>query len=244
MSPILLIGVLLFVGFFGGEAAKWVGLPKVTGFILAGVLLDPSLLGLMPADFTSRTDFVTNVALSFITFSVGGTLRFSRIRRLGKDIVLVTLCKAEFAFLVVVVNFSPLQKKVFKVLERYTEELIFVLFFTLSGMHLDLAVFAANLPLVAVFILARSVGKMTGAVTGATLAAAPGKVRKYVAGGLIPQGGIVVGLALLMRQNPALAGVAGIVINVIIGATVIHEILGPVLSRAAIKAAGEIPAHR
>jgi len=404
MSPILLIGVLLFVGFLGGETARKLRLPKVTGFILAGVLLNPGVLGWVPADFTARTDFVTNVALSFITFSVGGTLRLSRIRRFGKDIVIITLCEAELAFLgvvlgilavapwlihapdagwtatyipvallmgclasptdpsatlavvheykakgpvtstilgvtafddalgiinysiatalsvmlishqrpevvsavfspvgqilgavllgaafgfafnvlirlvgregegvlivivlaslstcfgvahrlgvdellatmsmgVVVVNFSSLREKVFKVLERYTEELIFVLFFTLSGMHLNLSVFLANLPLVAVFILSRAFGKIAGAVTGAMLASAPAKVKRYVAGGLIPQGGIAIGLALLMQQNPSLAPLAKTVISVIIGATVVHETLGPILSKAAIHAAGEI----
>jgi len=408
MSPVLLIGILLFVGFLGGEAARKLRLPKVTGFILAGVLLNPGLFGLMPADFTGHTELVTNVALSFITFSVGGTLRLSRIRRFGKDIVIITLCEAELAFLgvvigilaaapllihaanaswaatyvpvallmgclasptdpsatlavvheykakgpvtstilgvtafddalgiinysiatalsvmlishhgpdvastvlspamnilgaallgvafgfafnllirlvgregegvlivivlaslstcfgvahslgvdellstmtmgAIVVNFSPAWEKVFKVLERYTEELIFVLFFTLSGMHLDFSVFAANLPLVVVFIVSRSVGKIAGAIAGATLAGAPPKVRKYVAGGLVPQGGIVIGLALLMQQNPPLAGLANVVISVIIGATVVHEILGPILSKVAIKAAGEIAASQ
>jgi hypothetical protein len=49
-----------------------------------------------------------------------------------------------------------------------------------------------------------------------------------------------VGLALLMRQNGALADISGIIISVIIGATVLHEIGGPIVAKAAIKAAGEI----
>lgn len=407
MSPVFLIGIIVSTGFAVGELAQKLRLPKVTGFILAGILLNPGVLGIVPADFTQHTSVVTNIALSFITFSVGGTLLFSRVRKLGKEILLITLCEGEFAFLVtaggillvaplllhdgsdwvatyipgalligclasptdpsatlavvheykargrvtsmimgvaafddvlgiinysvvvavaqtlvagqgfgfvsavgaavtnivgavllgaafgfafnvvtrvldretegalivlvlatltlcfgvalliavdellatmtmgmVVVNFNALKEKVFKILERYTEELIFVLFFTLSGMHLDFSVLARNLLLVVAFVILRTLGKVSGAMTGAIAGGSSRKVRRYVAGGLIPQGGIVVGLALLMHQNPAFDGIASVVISVIIGATVIHELLGPVISKAAIKAAGEIPAGR
>ncbi|MBN1360024.1 MAG: cation:proton antiporter [Sedimentisphaerales bacterium] len=406
MSPLLLIGITIFGGFVGGEVAKRVRLPKVTGYILAGVFLNPGVLGIIPVDFPRHTDVVTNIALSFITFSVGGTLLFSRVRKLGKGILAITILEAETAFVVVtlgiaavspfllrgdgtgwlttyipvallmgclasptdpsatlavvheyrargqvtstilgvtafddvtgiinfslavalaqiliqhdtfglasavlaparaifgaillgaafgfafyllvrvlpretegalivavlamltlcfgaatylgvdellatmtmgvvVVNYNPLSSKIFKVLERYTEELVFVLFFTLSGMNLDLSVLVHNLALVCLFVVFRSAGKLLGATAGAALAHSPSKVRKYVAGGLVPQGGIVVGLALLMKQNPALTDVADVVISVIIGATVIHELVGPIVSRAAIRAAGEIPA--
>ena len=39
MSSILLVGIIVFAGFVAGEGARKVGLPKVTGFLLAGVLL-------------------------------------------------------------------------------------------------------------------------------------------------------------------------------------------------------------
>ena len=213
---------------------------------------------------------MTSIALSFITFSVSGTLRWKRVRELGKAIVWITVCEAEFAFLVTfagvlvvapllitdtgaqwMTTFVPIallmgclaartdpSATLFNVLGRYTEELVFVLFFTLSGMHLDFSVLVDNVALVG------SLGKGLGAITGATLAKTSGPVRRYVVGGLIPQGGIVIGLALLIKQNPAFGGIADIVISVIIGATVIHELLGPILSKVALGAAGEIPAQR
>jgi Kef-type K+ transport system membrane component KefB len=118
--------------------------------------------------------------------------------------------------------------------------MVFVLFFTLSGMHLTISVLVANLHLIVFFVLFRSMGKVAGAALGAAMAGAPKKVKRFTAGGLIPQGGIVVGLALLLKQNPAFSGFSSILLNVIIGATVVHELVGPVLSRWAIQAAGEI----
>jgi len=64
-------------------------------------------------------------------------------------------------------------------------------------------------------------------------------VRKYAGWGLIPQGGIVIGLALLVRQEAALSGISHILLNVIIGATVIHELIGPMTAKIAIVKSGE-----
>jgi len=163
-------------------------------------------------------------------------LTFGVARWIGADELLATMSMGT-----IVVNYNPRRQKIFRMLERYTEELIFVLFFTLSGMQLDFSALANNLLLVLFLVVFRGLGKTLGAVTGATLSGAPAKVKRYVAGGLIPQGGIVVGLALLMKQEPAFSEISSIVISVVIGATVIHELIGPVVSKMAIKAAGEIP---
>ena len=105
MSPILIIGTILFTGFVVGELCTRIRLPKVTGYILAGLILNPNITGFIPETFVDNTSLVTNIALSFITFSVGGTLLFSKIRRLGKSIIYITLFEAEFAFLFVAVSF-------------------------------------------------------------------------------------------------------------------------------------------
>jgi len=57
---------------------------------------------------------------------------------------------------------------------------------------------------------------------------------------LIPQGGIVIGLALLIRQNSAFSSFSDIVISIVIGATVIHEFVGPIFAKLALMKAGEI----
>jgi len=100
MSTTLLFGLILFAGFIGGELAKLVGLPKVTGYILAGIFLNPGSFGVIPVEFTDNTNVLTNMALSFITFSVGGSLLFPKLREMGKEILYITLLEAELAFLI------------------------------------------------------------------------------------------------------------------------------------------------
>ena len=84
MNTTLIVGVIMFTGFLFGEIAHKVRVPKVTGYILAGLFLNPNLFKLIPKDFTEHTCLVTSTALSFITFSVGGTLLYSLVKNSGK----------------------------------------------------------------------------------------------------------------------------------------------------------------
>ena len=121
---------------------------------------------------------------------------------------------------------------------------MFLLFFTLSGMYLNFSVLLKYLPLVVLFVAFRTAGKLGGAYLGATLGRAPHAVRRYTGWGLIPQGGIVIGLALTVKGIPELAPYSDILVNVIIGATVIHELVGPFAAKFALQRAGEIPAGK
>jgi len=162
-------------------------------------------------------------------------LCFGLASLLGVDELLATMVMGA-----VVVNFNPLREKIFKILERYTEELIFVLFFTLSGMHLNFSVLTTSLLLIVFFVIFRIIGKISGTMIGATIAKSPSNIKKYVAGGLIPQGGIVIGLALLIKQNSTFDVLSDIIISVIIGATIIHEFIGPIIAKITLTKAGEI----
>ena len=71
MEALLIIGAILFTGFVLGEIVSKIKLPKITGYILAGILLNPGLFHIIPSSFNEHTDVITNVALAFITFSVG-----------------------------------------------------------------------------------------------------------------------------------------------------------------------------
>ena len=404
MQSILIFGVILIAGYFMGEIATKIKLPRVTGYILAGVLLNPSVFNFIPKDFINHTNLITNISLSIITFSVGGTLSYYSIKKLGKGILFITLFEAQFAFLsvfvgflvvtpffihipdatwltifipisilirslasptdpsatlaivheykakgdvtstimgvaafddalgiinysiaiaiagafalnnsfsmtstilelsitiggaiilgtlfgfifnaimsiikkdtdgalivcifglllicfgtatllgvdellatmmmgVIVVNFNSRKNKIFQIIEQNTEELIFVLFFTLSGMHLDFSVLSSSYILVLFFVVFRIIGKFLGTFLGASISKSSTVVKKYTASGLIPQGGIVIGLALMLKQNPAFENISNIILTIIIGTTIIHELIGPVLAKIALKKAGEI----
>ena len=105
MDPILAIGIIVVVGFIFGELAQKVKLPRVIGFILAGIFLNPNLTGFMPHAAARSANFIINLALCFITFSIGGTLSLVKLKKLGKGILWITIFEAQTAFLFVTLGF-------------------------------------------------------------------------------------------------------------------------------------------
>ena len=106
MNTLLIFGALLFLGLFFGSIAKRIGLPKITGYLVAGVLLSPNIVPFIPEKFVTNTDNVTNLALAFVTFLVGGTLKWKTLKQQGKAIMLITLLEAECAFICVALGFA------------------------------------------------------------------------------------------------------------------------------------------
>ncbi|MFA6637143.1 MAG: cation:proton antiporter [Candidatus Omnitrophota bacterium] len=404
MNAFLVIGIILSVGFILGQEFQRLGFPKIIGYLAAGVILNPQICPFVPDDITSRADLLQKIAIAFISFSIGGTIIFSDLKKLGKSMFSITILEAETTFFaitagillvagflpgvpkdafftaviplslllgalgsttdpaaglavtheykakgevtstilnvsafddvlgiinysvaiviaqafithqkfsfssvmlvplaiiagsvalgaimgflfnritkrfsreneglyfililsfltlcwgladfsgaeeilsimvmgMVVVNYSPSPEKIFRMLERYSEELIFLIFFTLSGMFFDLHSSLPAAILLVFFVIFRLIGKFTGVAIGATVAGSSGSVKKFTACGLVPYGGIVIGLALLTRQDPAFSQIGGILVNTVVGATIINEFAGPILVKKVLKAAGEI----
>ncbi|MGB2879687.1 MAG: cation:proton antiporter, partial [Candidatus Omnitrophota bacterium] len=381
-NTILTFGIILICGYLAGRVANLFKLPKITGYIAVGVLLEPSFLGILPGGFIQDSDVISNFALCIITYLIGGSLHFDRIRKTGKTIFWMTILEAEMAFLLVfgglfltflvagqyiglniepvyylplallagalasptdpaaiiavkeefraegpvtttileiaafddalgIINFSiatavcvtclgrtvssmrstfihPVAVIVLSILigavfaglllitarkvnekgvlvvlifgflfmcfgtarllnldellstmtlgclvanagkdadkffisvRDYIEELVFVIFFVLAGAHLQVGVLKSSLWIVLVFVVFRTLGKVLGVFLGGLVSGARGNVKKFTAFGLIPQGGIVVGLALLVSQDPHFSDISLILLNIILGTT-------------------------
>jgi len=119
------------------------------------------------------------------------------------------------------------------------EELLYALFFTLVGTKLDLSLFASGGVLALLIVAGRMSGKFLGASLGATLSGAPPAVRKYLGFGLLAKAGVTVGLALLVEQDPRMAGIAAIFVNGVLASTIINQLIAPPLVKLAIVRSGE-----
>jgi len=116
----------------------------------------------------------------------------------------------------------------------HLKEIIFMLFFTLSAMHLDIR-FVLSMPLVvAVYILLRFLGKVTGVWVGARVSGASHDVGSYLGIALFPQAGIAIGLALSLQHEAGFGIMAPLMLNVIIATTMVHEFLGPLMTKYAL----------
>lgn len=124
------------------------------------------------------------------------------------------------------------------------EEVVFVLFFAFAGMHFDPAVFAAYAGLILIYFIARALGKLIGAQAGARLAGASPPVARWLGLGLLPQGGVAIGLALLLAHAPGFEAVGVVLVNVIVATTLLNESLGAISVRFALARVGELGKKR
>ncbi len=93
------LGILLICGYFGGRLANWLKFPRVTGYIVAGILLSPSVSGIIPTGLINEKFYIINdIALAVIAYSVGGSLALSKLKLLGKNIFIINLTEALGAF--------------------------------------------------------------------------------------------------------------------------------------------------
>jgi len=123
--------------------------------------------------------------------------------------------------------------------DKHLKDIIFLLFFTLSAMHLNFN-FLLNMPLVIVlYVVFRIVGKITGVWVGAKLTGATPHVKNYLGLALFPQAGIAIGLAFSLYHEPGFEMMASIILNVILATTLVHELVGPIFTKYVLKTSGE-----
>lgn len=137
----------------------------------------------------------------------------------------------------VLVNLRKDADELLEITDAWTPPL-FMLFFVLSGAELDLAVVPTVGLLGVVYMVARSFGKYFGSFLGATIAKSSPNIRKYLGLTLLPQAGVAIGMAQVALN--ALPEYGTQIQAVVLTATLIYELIGPVITKLALTAAGEI----
>ncbi|MFK5883193.1 MAG: cation:proton antiporter [Candidatus Izemoplasma sp.] len=95
------IALLLTLGIVGGKIADFFNLPKVTGYIIIGIIAGPSVLNLLSSDVLYSFKPFKILALGFIGFNIGMELNFSHLHKLGKNILFITFSQAFLTFILV-----------------------------------------------------------------------------------------------------------------------------------------------
>lgn len=196
---------------------------------IIGALVFGAFLGVVIAFatkwFTGRGNRLSvSIAMILLCISVCNMLGFSSL----------LACMAMSA---VYVNLTKVSNKVFELLDRFTPP-IFMLFFFISGAELNLAILPSVGIIGILYIIFRVVGKVSGAAIGAKISKSEPVVRKYLGYTLIPQAGVAIGLASVSMSVVPEYGQQ--IRTIILCATVIYELVGPLATKMALKKAGEI----
>ena len=122
--------------------------------------------------------------------------------------------------------------------DRWTQPL-FVLFFVLSGAELELDVFkdVAVIGIGVAYIISRSLGKYLGAMGSSKLVHCDSSTVKYLGITLLPQAGVALGMSVTVME---FGDIGPIIRNIVLFSVLIYELVGPVMTKMALTAAGDI----
>ncbi|MCM1253800.1 MAG: cation:proton antiporter [Clostridium sp.] len=91
---LLALSIILFAGFIMTRLTNTLNLPKVSGYILAGILIGPCGLDMIPQDMINDMGFISDLALAFIAFGVGKFFKKEVIVKTGSKVLIVTFFEA------------------------------------------------------------------------------------------------------------------------------------------------------
>lgn len=92
---------LLILGFIFGRLANLIRLPRITGYIISGIVFGPSLLKIFSESSIDKLSFIPQFALGIIALIIGAGLSFGLVKRLGIRLLLITLLESFGAFIFV-----------------------------------------------------------------------------------------------------------------------------------------------
>lgn len=98
---VISVAIMLFFGFAATRITKRLHLPNVTAYILAGIVIGPFCLDLIPSQVTDGMEFISDIALAFISFGTGEFFRFSALKKNGAKTIVITFFEAFAASLLV-----------------------------------------------------------------------------------------------------------------------------------------------
>ncbi len=100
--PVLFIlGLTVIISFYLGRSMKHVKLPSIIGYMVLGVALGPSLVGVLSEGLQEQLSFITEIALGFVALSIGIELKLSSLKKLGTGIMYIIFTESLGAFLLV-----------------------------------------------------------------------------------------------------------------------------------------------
>jgi len=136
-----------------------------------------------------------------------------------------------------VANFARHHDRPFRVIEGFDWPFL-ILFFLLAGASLHVGALAQAGMLALGYIALRVVGRIAGTRLGGMLSGAEAPTRRWMGLALLPQAGVAIGMALMAAQR--FPEISHLILPVVLGSTVVFEVLGPVVTRWTLAEVGDL----
>ena len=108
ISELFYIGIAVFTGLIFGKLVKLIKLPNVTGYLIGGLIIGPSVLGklginIIPENAIEELGYFSDIALGFIAFTIGTNFQFDYFKRVGVKPIVIAIFESLFAVVFVFV---------------------------------------------------------------------------------------------------------------------------------------------
>lgn len=100
-NVLLALSIAMAMGLLMSRFIKLIHLPDVTGYLIAGLLVGPYVLGVMTPELNNSLAIVSNVALGFIAYSIGSEFKISYLKEIGIKPIVITIFEGCVASLLV-----------------------------------------------------------------------------------------------------------------------------------------------
>jgi Kef-type K+ transport system membrane component KefB len=157
-------GLLLLAGYAAGHLLTRVRLPRITGYLIVGIIIGPHVMGLLPQESIEGLGFLNGLAVTFIALAAGGELRLQELRHRMKIILLVIASLTVTVFIVVTL-FVDLQRGLVPFLAPFSELQVLAV----AGLFGVLAVARSPSSAIAVIQETRAHGPFTETALGVTV---------------------------------------------------------------------------
>lgn len=103
MNELSSVALILLVSLMAGHLVKYLKVPEVTGYIIAGIVVGPSVLGWINEQNLTGLSILSEIALGLILFSIGSIFQIDRFRRISASVLRVTFADALLAGVLVTI---------------------------------------------------------------------------------------------------------------------------------------------
>lgn len=101
LDALLSVAIVLFTGLIFGKLITYLRLPNVTGFLIGGLVIGPSVLNVLSLESIQSLGIISQIALGFIAFTIGLSFKVSYFKRVGWTPIVIAIFEATLAVLVV-----------------------------------------------------------------------------------------------------------------------------------------------
>lgn len=101
MNVLLALSIAFAMGLFFSRLIRYIRLPNVTAYLLAGLAVGPFCLNVLTTEMNAELAIISDVALGFIAYSIGGEFKLSYLKEIGAKPIVITLFEGCTASLVV-----------------------------------------------------------------------------------------------------------------------------------------------